>query len=236
MNTFRNTCSIVTAIGVILILSSCPGGPEKESEIFAVSPTTITLDGDNQSTFQITSSSAWTIRTTDFWLTVSSFSGSGNSQVTVKATSENTSQQTRNAQLIITESSNSEMCIITVYQPPKSASDITPALKVDMSSITFESSGGEKSFEITSNQNWVISSSEGWCSVSPTSGINNAKISVSVPTNNTNSVRTATITVKSSNGDVPPCTIQVSQQSGAGTESKPGEDDNTLPNYIRKKD
>ena len=87
-------------------------------------------------------------------------------------------------------------------------------LTLSLNSIDFTSDIGSRSFTITSNTSWTISSDQTWCSVSPTSGSNDGSVTVSVGENSTTAERTATITVKSEAGDQ---TVKVTQSGVSPT-------------------
>ena len=70
-------------------------------------------------------------------------------------------------------------------------------LDIDNRSMEFASGNGSKSFKITSNTSWTVTSNKNWCSVSPTSGSGDRSVTVSVDENTSTSSRTATITVVS---------------------------------------
>ena len=70
-------------------------------------------------------------------------------------------------------------------------------LRVSVESLSFTSPEGSMSFTITSNTSWTIKSDHEWCTVSSTSGSNNATITVNVTENTSTSSRSATITISS---------------------------------------
>ena len=72
--------------------------------------------------------------------------------------------------------------------------DVT-SISLSSSSVSFPSSGGTQSVEITSNTNWTASESLSFLSLSPTSGINNGTITLNCDPNTSTVSRTGTITV-----------------------------------------
>lgn len=83
-------------------------------------------------------------------------------------------------------------------------------------SYTFAREGGSQSFSFSANRDWTVSSSESWCSVSPSSGTANEgsiTVTISVGENTTYDQRTCTLTIK-----VEDLTefISVSQDAGFG--------------------
>lgn len=76
--------------------------------------------------------------------------------------------------------------------------------------LNFAAFGEQKTFDITSNTNWRVSSDADWVKVSPSSGSNDGTVTVTVTDNPDLKQRTATITVKGT--DVESCTISVTQE------------------------
>lgn len=68
-------------------------------------------------------------------------------------------------------------------------------ISLSSSAVSFPSSGGTQSVEITSNTNWTASESLTYLSVSPASGTNNGSISIKCDPNTSTVARTGTITV-----------------------------------------
>ena len=99
-----------------------------------------------------------------------------------------------------------------------------PYLSVSPSSVEFESTGGSKTCTISSNVSWTVSSNQNWCTVNRTSGSNDGTITITATSGN---AATATVTIKG--GGI---TRNVSVTRKAKV---PGEDDNPLPQYSRKK-
>lgn len=85
-----------------------------------------------------------------------------------------------------------------------------PTLNVSPAALSFEQSGGSRPVEVTSNVVWSASTSASWLTVSPNSGAESTTIIISAAANNTNSSRTATITLSGTNG-VSNKTINVTQ-------------------------
>ena len=154
--------------------------------------------------FTINSNTSWTVSSSQTWCSVSPTSGNGGGSVTVKV-EENTSISERTA--IITVKSEVGDFNVKVIQSGAAA-----VLSLDTNSLDFASGSGTKSFKITSNTSWKVSSDQTWCSVSPTSGSNDGSVTVRVDENTSITERTATITVKSETGDF---VVKVTQ-SGAG--------------------
>lgn len=99
-------------------------------------------------------------------------------------------------------------------------------LLVDVSSMDFESSGGSKELRITSNTGWSITKPE-WCSLSSTTGSDNAVIVVTAEENTQTEQRTGSIVI--TGVGVNPVTVQIKQSGKKNEQTTPGSDDNTPP-------
>lgn len=155
-------------------------------------------------TFTIKSNSSWTV-TSDkpSWCTVDQSSGSGNATIKVNVTA-NTTESSRDA--IITVKAGNVSKQVKVKQDGI-------ILTVSEKSIPFAPGSSSKTFTITSNVSWTVSSDKpSWCKVDKSSGSNNATIKVTVTANTSSNSRSATITVKSGNASKP---VSVSQAGKA---------------------
>jgi len=83
------------------------------------------------------------------------------------------------------------------------------SLELSSDMLNFVSTGEQKTFTITSNTDWTVSSSASWLMVSPASGSNDSTITVTAAANTATTQRTATITV--SGTGVTAQTISVTQ-------------------------
>ncbi|MDR2149016.1 MAG: Ig-like domain-containing protein [Tannerella sp.] len=87
----------------------------------------------------------------------------------------------------------------------------TTELSLTTTQLDFTAFGGKKTFDITSNTDWTVSSDVAWLTVEPSSGTDNETITVTAPANTGNSPLTATITV--SGTDVAEQKINVTQEA-----------------------
>ncbi|MDR2040478.1 MAG: hypothetical protein LBQ60_21390 [Bacteroidales bacterium] len=87
-----------------------------------------------------------------------------------------------------------------------------PVLSADPVELNFSGEGGRKSFQITSNTNWVIDCSSGW-STSHTEGEGNAEIFVTASENPLTSILTGKITIMAEG--LSPVEIQLEQLGSA---------------------
>ncbi len=167
---------------------------QKVDEELEVSKDTFTFDADGgEGSFEITSNVSWTVSSSSAWCTVSPKNGKNNAKITFKV-EKHTETSTRNATITV-KSSSGQFREVGITQ-----SGFVEELEVSESSFTFDSEGGEGSFDVTSNTSWTVSSTGDWCTVSPKSGKDNAKVTFKVSALTETSPRKATITVKTSNG------------------------------------
>ena len=88
----------------------------------------------------------------------------------------------------------------------------TNNLSISTSSMSFGAAYEQRTFTISSNTNWTVSSSATWLTVSPSSGSNNGTITVTAAANTSTSSRTATITISGTGVTSQPISIS---QAGA---------------------
>ena len=93
-----------------------------------------------------------------------------------------------------------DVCIPFVITQKGRAADAR--FEVDVESISVEASGTDSpiSVNVSSNMAWSVSSDADWCSVSPTSGVNDGSFNVTISKNTLTSPRIANITVSSEKG------------------------------------
>ena len=87
-------------------------------------------------------------------------------------------------------------------------------LSVSPTSLSFSATSETKSISVTSNDLWTVTSSESWCTVSPSEGSNDGTVKVTVSKNESDS-RSATITVKGTNSGITK-TVSVKQDEPEG--------------------
>ena len=154
-------------------------------------------------TITVTASGTWTAnksRGSD-WLTISPESGkAGTTNVVLKAT-ENTAAEPRTATISLLSGDITKNVEVTQV-------GANQEISLDTSNMEFTSVGGSKTFKISTNTSWTVTSDQTWCSVSPESGKDDGTITVKVTENTSASERTAMITVKS---DIRNQTVKVIQ-------------------------
>jgi hypothetical protein len=74
-------------------------------------------------------------------------------------------------------------------------------------------------FNISSNASWTVTSNQPWLAVSPTSGSNNAAVTVNAQQNTATAARTANVTVSAAG--LPSQTVTVMQGGGAACDTPP---------------
>lgn len=155
----------------------------------AVSATQIEIAGisGSQATFTITSNTSWVVSCNDSWVTLTGYSGNGNGTVTITVDGNNDLSSRTST---IKVSYDGQLQTITLIQKA------TEVLEVSVNNLQFASTPeSTASFNITSNVNWTISSSQPWLTASINSGNGNSTIQLSVTANPNNTERTATVTV-----------------------------------------
>lgn len=190
----------ITAEGYSKTVTVRQAGLAPELTVDAVSPLTCTFTGTFAGGEYITinSNCDWTIESSE-WIGLDP--SSGNSGVTkVKMTAaENTSLDSREGVIKILAQ---DICKeITVIQEGKPAEylDAAPAL------LEFTFKAGTATVDISSNVDWKASATAEWISVSPASGSNDGKITVSVAANA---------------GDAREGSVEITSTSGIKTEVK----------------
>ena len=157
-------------------------------------------------TFSISSdASEWQVSSgISDWLTVTPTEGSNDGTVSVTAAANTVPSPREGTITVIAEGATSQ----TVKVTQEAAPAISLALSV--STLEFESAAATKTFDITSNVSWTISSSStSWLTVTPASGSNDGTASVKATANTASKSREATITVNGSG--VPAQTVKVTQ-------------------------
>ena len=158
-------------------------------------------------TITVTASGTWTANKSmgSDWLTISPESGkAGTTNVVLKAT-ENTAAEPRTATISFLSGDITKNVEVTQV-------GANQEISLDTSNMEFTSVGGSKTFKISTNTSWTVTSDQTWCSVSPESGKNDGTITVKVTENTSASERKAMITVKSDIGNQ---TVKVIQSGAA---------------------
>ena len=172
------------------------GSLEPIVEHLNLSATSLGFDANSGSeTFDITSNAAWIVSSSDSWATVNTASGSGNGTIMVYV-SENTISSARTATITVTGGGITKTLSVT-------QDGVTPApfdFTVSTSLINVEGYGNQI-FQITTSEDWTISSESSWILLHSESGTTNKEITTEIVfyvyENNTLEARTAEIEITS---------------------------------------
>jgi uncharacterized protein (TIGR02145 family) len=179
---------------------------------YSISPTSGSFDSSGgSSSVSVTasiSSCSWSASESPDWITLSPTSGTGSGSVTITTT--------ENAGVARTGS-------ITIAGETYSVSQAAPCT-YNLSSLsnTFASSGGTLTVFINASSSsceWTASEGLDWVSLSPTSGIGNGTVTITVAAN-TGTVRRGSVTLAGLTYSInqeerPPCTYSISPSSGS---------------------
>ncbi len=167
--------------------------------------------------FMLKTTTTWQIASYPSWVTVSPLSGTGNANVTVTV-KENTGIQ-RTGEISISGIGISQNASINALQLAGTTAQGT--LVVDYLK-TFSSIAGDNDyFIITSNTTWKVAGSPSWLTVSPLSGVGNARVTVTVQAN-TGAQRSGSIII-SGTGVSQNASINALQVAGSGVIPAPNE-------------
>lgn len=224
---------------ILMLVFACGGdsvgGDDALSKEYLNITPNLSLLGDGQSTeLTIDANCSWTINIDAEWLSVTPMTGNNKQNVTITA-GKNPTSNSRIAVLTVRSSSLTRTVTITQGKgsgtsdnPDNPDTPTTYSLSANKSSLDFENTGGSQTFNITSNTNWAISAPN-WCTVSPSSGNNNASVTVTASENPNTEQRSGQIVI--SGDGVSTVYINVSQKAkeGGNTNQEPGSGDNLPP-------
>ena len=169
--------------------------PEPIDYYLEVAPTSCTIDANGGTQpITVTSNDSWTVKSNQTWCKVSKTDGSNDGSFEIQVTDKNTSDKPLEADITVKGTNSGIVKTVHVTQ-----SIPAPYLEVTPTELSFTSSAGSDVFDISSNVSWTVSSNKSWCTVSKSSGSNDASVTVKVTENTTTSKREATITIKSGN-------------------------------------
>lgn len=202
---------------VILGMScfSCGGGddsssPQEEVTQLQVSTTSVTLNEQNTGTFTVTSNTSWTVFPLDSWLQCTPSSGTNTQSVSVSATSPHSGSEARKGSLVITSQDGSRSLTVTVVQNPP----IIYHLTIDQTALSFSADAGSAQLNISTNDEWVVTGSNTWCTLSSVAGNGSATITVQVAANTDYSTRSAVLTISGQKSGVKK-TVDITQEAAA---------------------
>lgn len=186
----------VDDISVTGILTSLAVTPANQN-VTAVSGTT---------PFAVSTSSAWTAVSNAAWCTVTA-SGSGSGTITATYAA-NTSAASRIANVTVTVAGLTPV-VVTVSQ-----SGTSPTLSVTPANQNVTEIAGNTSFAVISNSQWIASSNQAWCTVTP-SGTGDGSVIATFTANALLTQRVANVTVTVSG--LTPVVVTVTQAAVAAT-------------------
>ncbi len=130
----------------------------------------------------------WEVSNATDWITVTPSNGSGNTAVTVRY-NENTTIEDREAQLLfisgdIRETFNLEQAATKL---------VAPTLSLDIESIDLPIESGSLIVNLVSNKIWASANVPSWITLSPSSGMGDAKLTLSYLENDSDKDRVAQI-------------------------------------------
>lgn len=162
-------------------------GPVINKNSLAVSTSSVTFDAAaSQQTVNVTANCDWKVSCSASWLTINPMSGNANATLTLSA-QENT-VTAREATITVTGGGFTRTISVTQRGAEEK-------LSVSPQTLEFDSNAEEKTFAITSNSTWTISSDQSWCTVNKSSGNGNENITVKVTQNDMDTKRTANVKI-----------------------------------------
>ena len=188
----------------LLFASSCVKSdgdenmPTAGSEYLEVSDKLVIEGEQTSATLSIDASSNcnWTVSCSDALVSnISPSSGKGASSVTITTTANPTALSSRNASIIVKNSSGSIVREITLTQ---SASK--EFLELSVSSMELTSKGETRNVTISSNTHWTITGGADWITLNKTEGDNNGDVSITISESASKEDREAVFTVTGKNG------------------------------------
>jgi len=177
------------------------------SATLSASPSTLSLGGSGGSaTVQVSSNTAWTATASQSWVTLSSPNGSGNAALSVTA-SPNPSTSPRTATLTLSATGAASVSV-TITQAGRE-----PSITLSPTSLSFGSTGGTTSLNVTASVAWTLSGLPSWLSATPSTGSGNAALTFTCQANPSILARNATLTFTGSDGSTQ--TVSVVQSGAA---------------------
>ena len=163
----------------------------------------------SSSAVTVTANVSWSITDNQTWITASPTSGTNNGSFTVSATA-NTGTASRTGTVTVTGGGLTRTVAVT-----QAGQSTTTTLNVSTTSLALASGATSGTFSITSNVAWTVTDDQSWVTATPTSGSNNATVTVNATANTATTSRTGTVTVS---GGGLTRTVSVTQAgSGGGT-------------------
>ena len=155
-------------------------------------------------TVKVTRNIGYKINSQPEWVKQTGKVPSGNTDTYTFTAEANTSTEAREG-VIVFCNDNNECVPVTVKQAGANAT-----LSVSPASMTFTAKSESKTFTVTSNTDWTMTSDAAWVKLSATDGSGNAQVTVTAEENTATKQRIATITLKTKDGKTT-ATVKLSQ-------------------------
>ena len=155
-------------------------------------------------TVKVTRNIGYKINSQPDWVKQTGKASSGNVDTYTFNAEANTSTEAREG-VIVFCNDNNECVPVTVKQAGANAT-----LSVSPASMTFTAKSESKTFTVTSNTDWTMTSDAAWVKLSATDGSGNAQVTVTAEENTATKQRIATITLKTKDGKTT-ATVKLSQ-------------------------
>ena len=203
---------LIFAILLLLFFIAC-SKPEQKRELFTASQEHYLFAGtaDSSQKLQVNATFAWSVSASVSWIKVSADNGTGDQEIIITTSEDNTSGTTRTGMITITPANQSFQPInITVLQE-----SLQPTLKVSTTKIHVEGMlNAADSLQIQSNLNWRITTNVSWLSFTDTTAKGNQTFHFHTSQENvTRENRSAVITVTAVNNPaMQPLTVEVTQE------------------------
>lgn len=144
--------------------------------------------------FTISSQTSWSAKVSNDWIKVSPATGvSGQNNISVTVDVNPTSSE-RHGYVYI-QVGNTNIAQISIVQKGT-------YLTTDLTSLSFNPQSESKSVCISSNAEWIVSSSESWINLSDKNGDGDGVITVSVEDNSSNTQRSGIVSINSIDGSI----------------------------------
>ena len=153
---------------------------------------------------KVTHNIGYKINSMPDWVKQTGKASSGNVDTYTFNAEANTSTEAREG-VIVFCNDNNECVPVTVKQTGANAT-----LSVSPASMTFTAKSESKTFTVTSNTDWTMTSDAAWVKLSATDGSGNAQVTVTAEENTATKQRIATITLKTKDGKTT-ATVKLSQ-------------------------
>ena len=155
-------------------------------------------------TVKVTHNIGYKINSQPEWVKQPDKANSGNVDTYTFTAEANTSTEAREG-VIVFCNDNNECVPVTVKQAGANAT-----LSVSPAELTFTAKSESKTFTVTSNTDWTMTSDAAWVKLSATDGSGNAQVTVTAEENTATKQRIATITLKTKDGKTT-ATVKLSQ-------------------------